>query len=326
MDRREFMQLGIVTAGTLSAWQRSAHAWQADKPLRVALIGCGWYGKTDLLHMIQVAPVEVVGLCDVDARCLADAAQLVAQRQASQKQPPTFADYRELLKQQAALSNEFADFLAQAAAKGEGSPLDAGQAKLEAASQTLEIRALDAEEVAAVGTLKPLLGMRPDESLHVGGSLPDANLPGSAVEPSKRPDFQAAVLGAKAAGQGVAVEELEDLRLSAADAEQQDALVQAGGENGRTVLQLFADIVAAVRDGFEPTIGFLGHGWRRGNIEHPRLNMERPSAEVRARQLCLVPGCRESCAACWMFPPRFIAAIPSAAPRRWSPRRRAGGA
>lgn len=114
---------------------------------------------------------------------------------------------RELLKDQSALSKEFADVLSQASAKGEGSPLDAGQAKLEAASLTLEMRQLDAEEATAIGSIKPLLGVRPNEPLHVGGSLPDAAVPGTAVDPGKRPDFQAAVLNAKAAGQGVALEQ-----------------------------------------------------------------------------------------------------------------------
>lgn len=114
---------------------------------------------------------------------------------------------RELLKDQSALSKEFADILSQASAKGEGSPLDAGQAKLEAASLTLEMRQLDAEEATAIGSIKPLLGVRPNEPLHVGGSLPDAAVPGTAVDPGKRPDFQAAVLNAKAAGQGVALEQ-----------------------------------------------------------------------------------------------------------------------
>ena len=36
--------------------------------MRVGLIGSGWYGKTDLFHLMQVTPVEVVGLCDVDSQ------------------------------------------------------------------------------------------------------------------------------------------------------------------------------------------------------------------------------------------------------------------
>jgi predicted dehydrogenase len=45
-----------------------------------------------------VAPVDVVSLCDVDRRMLADAADLVALRQASRKKPRTYSDYREMLK------------------------------------------------------------------------------------------------------------------------------------------------------------------------------------------------------------------------------------
>src|SRR4029453_11558021 len=65
---------------------------------RVGLIGTGWYGKTDLLRMIQVAPVDVVSLCDVDRRMVSDAADLVATRQLSKKKPRPYSDYREMLK------------------------------------------------------------------------------------------------------------------------------------------------------------------------------------------------------------------------------------
>ncbi len=71
-----------------------------DARKRVALIGSGWYGKIDLLRLVQVAPVDVVGLCDVDSRMLAGAADLVATRQLSGKKPPTFKHYQELLDQQ----------------------------------------------------------------------------------------------------------------------------------------------------------------------------------------------------------------------------------
>ena len=71
----------------------------ADQKKRVGLIGCGWYGKCDLLRLIQVAPVEVVSLCDVDKQMLAGAAEIVASRQASKKQPRTYHDYREMLKE-----------------------------------------------------------------------------------------------------------------------------------------------------------------------------------------------------------------------------------
>ena len=114
---------------------------------------------------------------------------------------------RDLLREQAAVSKEFANSLSEIAAKGEGSALDAGQAKLEATSLAMEMRQLDASETAFVGELKPLLGMRPGEALSVGGTLPDAALPTAAVDPSRRPDFQVAKLGALAAAQSVALEQ-----------------------------------------------------------------------------------------------------------------------
>ena len=113
---------------------------------------------------------------------------------------------RELLREQVGVSKEFADFLSGVAAKGEGSALDAGQAKLEATSLSTEIRQLDASETALVGELKPLLGMRPGESLSVGGALPNPSIPSVAADPARRPDFQAAKLNAQAAAQGVALE------------------------------------------------------------------------------------------------------------------------
>ena len=93
MNRRDFIRQG---AAALAVSSMPAFARQlADTPKRVGLIGTGWYGKADLLRMIQVAPVDVVSLCDVDRRMLSDAADLVATRQASRKRPRTYADYRE---------------------------------------------------------------------------------------------------------------------------------------------------------------------------------------------------------------------------------------
>ena len=118
---------------------------------------------------------------------------------------------RALLREQSGVFAGFAEFLSEIAAKGEGSSLDAGQAKLESASLALEMRQLDAAETALVGELKPLLGMRPGESLSVGGTLPDATLPVTAADPSRRPDLQAAGLDAIAAAQGVALEQARRL-------------------------------------------------------------------------------------------------------------------
>ena len=100
MNRREFLKTGGAGVLALSAAKSNLFAAEEEKPLRVGLIGSGWYGKTDLFHLMQVAPVEVVGLCDVDQRMLEGAADLVAQRQPSKKRPPLFGDYRKLLSEQ----------------------------------------------------------------------------------------------------------------------------------------------------------------------------------------------------------------------------------
>src|SRR5262249_5400860 len=96
MNRRHLLQARAGLA--LSAAGAYAEELAETKP-RVGLIGCGWYGKIDLLRLIQVAPVEVVSLCDVDKKMLAEAADIVAGRQASKKKPRTFGDYRAMLKE-----------------------------------------------------------------------------------------------------------------------------------------------------------------------------------------------------------------------------------
>jgi len=96
MHRRDFLRTAALGAVGTAAWPAHLGAW-ADTALRVGLIGSGWYGKCDLFRLIQVAPVEVVSLCDVDKQMLADAAVQVAARQASKKTPRTYADYRAML-------------------------------------------------------------------------------------------------------------------------------------------------------------------------------------------------------------------------------------
>lgn len=68
-----------------------------EGPLQVALIGAGWYGKSDLFRLIQVADVEVVGLADPDKNMLKAAGDMVASRQKSGKAPALYENYKELL-------------------------------------------------------------------------------------------------------------------------------------------------------------------------------------------------------------------------------------
>src|SRR3954471_7807740 len=102
MNRREFLNAGAAAGVALSALHGlGGYVYGAadQKPLRVGLIGSGWYGKSDLFRLVQVAPVEIVSLCDVDKKMLSEAVDMAAERQASKKRPRTYADYREMLKE-----------------------------------------------------------------------------------------------------------------------------------------------------------------------------------------------------------------------------------
>jgi predicted dehydrogenase len=69
------------------------------KPKRVGLIGAGWYGKSDLWRLLQVAPVEVVSISDPDQHQLTSAVVTASQRQKSGKKPRAYTDFREMLKE-----------------------------------------------------------------------------------------------------------------------------------------------------------------------------------------------------------------------------------
>jgi D-arabinose 1-dehydrogenase-like Zn-dependent alcohol dehydrogenase len=103
MNRRTFLQSsgsGFITANLIApAASLRGMSFDNQKRRRVGLIGCGWYGKIDLFRLIQVSPVEVIALCDVDRRMLAEAAGMVAARQASRKTPRTYSRYGDMLKE-----------------------------------------------------------------------------------------------------------------------------------------------------------------------------------------------------------------------------------
>ena len=99
MNRRRFLRHGAAAGLTLSAARYLPTTFAAEKTRRVGLIGPGWYGKSSLFRLLQVEPVEVVSLCDVDKRMVAEAAELVAARQASKKRPRTYGDWRLMLQE-----------------------------------------------------------------------------------------------------------------------------------------------------------------------------------------------------------------------------------
>lgn len=97
INRRRFLQSSTASLAISAFGLPNLDLFYPAKNYRVALIGTGWYGKSDLLRLIQVSPVDVVALCDVDKNMLDGAAKLVAQRQKSGKTPKLYGDYRKLL-------------------------------------------------------------------------------------------------------------------------------------------------------------------------------------------------------------------------------------
>lgn len=99
INRRHFLKGATASLALSALGAHATESLQQGKTIRVALIGTGWYGKSDLFRLIQVAPVEVVALCDVDKNLLAAAADLVMQRQKSKKRPKLYGDYRKMLSE-----------------------------------------------------------------------------------------------------------------------------------------------------------------------------------------------------------------------------------
>ncbi|MBX2900372.1 MAG: Gfo/Idh/MocA family oxidoreductase [Cyclobacteriaceae bacterium] len=100
LSRRQFLKNSAATLALGALASQGFSFLNQPKNWRVGLIGTGWYGKSDLFKLIQVAPIDVVGLCDVDKRLLSEAGQLVSQRQKSGKVPELFNDYTKLLSTQ----------------------------------------------------------------------------------------------------------------------------------------------------------------------------------------------------------------------------------
>jgi predicted dehydrogenase len=97
INRRTFIKGASAALALTTLGATASNSKKPNKTYRVGLIGAGWYGKSDLLRLIQVADVEVVALCDVDKNMLAAAGTLVSKRQKSKAVPKLYGDYRTLL-------------------------------------------------------------------------------------------------------------------------------------------------------------------------------------------------------------------------------------
>jgi predicted dehydrogenase len=95
MNRRTFLT-SMTAAGALTAAPRLFSAGSSAAPIRVGVIGCGWYGLRNLGTLTRATAVEVISLCDPNQLSLRDGLAQVAKSQSNV--PRTFADFREMLR------------------------------------------------------------------------------------------------------------------------------------------------------------------------------------------------------------------------------------
>lgn len=145
-------------------------------------------------QLVAAAELEVR---DAERRFIAEARQHAVQIIALDRQ-------RTLRQQQRELALKLSDFAKGRADKGELSPLDAGQAQVDAQRLILDARRLDTQRTTLLGALKPMLGVAPQEALVIRGDLPALVMPG--VTPwQHRADYQLAQTKITAAQTDVAL-------------------------------------------------------------------------------------------------------------------------
>lgn len=145
-------------------------------------------------QLVAAAELEVR---DAERRFIAEARQHAVQIIALDQQ-------RALRQQQRELALKLSDFAKGRADKGELSPLDAGQAQVDAQRLILDARRLDTQRTTLLGALKPMLGVAPQDDLIIRGDLPALVMPG--VTPwQRRADYQLAQTKTTAAQTNVAL-------------------------------------------------------------------------------------------------------------------------
>ncbi|MBE7177954.1 MAG: Gfo/Idh/MocA family oxidoreductase [Mucilaginibacter polytrichastri] len=97
VNRRHFLKASAASLALTAVDARALSFLDPAKTWRVGLIGTGWYGKSDLFRLIQVANVNVVALCDVDRHQLEKAGEMVSKRQKSGKVPKLYGDHKKML-------------------------------------------------------------------------------------------------------------------------------------------------------------------------------------------------------------------------------------
>jgi cobalt-zinc-cadmium efflux system outer membrane protein len=172
----------------------------------------------------------------------------------------------ERLDRQERAARELADFLTARAAAGELSPLDAGQARLEAAQFAVTRQRVEADRVQAEHRLRALLNWPVGEPLVVTGPLPEPSL-----EPEELPG--------EAGGPEAAAARAE------AEAARVHAALARATETPESELTLFAEVERA--EDAPEGVGqeaFLGIGLRRPFARPGKADAAAREAELAAQR------------------------------------------
>ena len=200
--RGRSMQAGLLPNPVLST------SFEQDPTFRELGVGIGFsqtFPVTSRLRLekeisqteVAVAEAEVA---DVKRQITGEAREMTVRYLALQQ-------LKDLRLKQLHLAMELADYTQGVANKGEGSMLDAAQAKLEANQFEIEIRQLDTSVQQLIGILKPLIGLRPRDNLSVAGNLSEVLMvPIKDLDLNHRMDYVAAELSVDAAGRAVKLE------------------------------------------------------------------------------------------------------------------------
>ncbi len=105
----------------------------------------------------------------------------------------------ELRLKQRTLSQQLAQFATERSKAGELSPLDAGQAQMDAAQVSLELRQLESEKTSALNKLRLALGLAAKDTVKIQGTLPAPHVVKRSVTLVYRPDYRLAQLQQQAA-------------------------------------------------------------------------------------------------------------------------------
>ena len=177
---------------------------------------------------------------------------------------------RDLLAKQKAYAEELASFVSEASIRGEISSLDAASARLSALRITTDERRLNAEETAALGKLRPLIGIAPATPVNLAGNIPQVTIPGKARV--NRPDLDAARIKANAAGTAITLEQArrkDDIEASVFAAGERSEDAPDGLENEGII-------------GIRLSIPLPFWNDNQGAIEEAEARAERRQAEVHA--------------------------------------------